>query len=158
MRGNEQVIQQLNAALKEELTAIVQYIVHSEMCHNWGYQRLGDYIKKQAIDEMRHAEGLIERILFLEGAPKVDVMPAPAIGQSVKEQIENDLAAELGAVKQYNAAVKVCADAGDDASRALFEKMTRDEEEHTDFLETQLSIIKDIGIDKYLAMKMHPEK
>lgn len=95
MRGKEPVIQHLNAALKAELTAIVQYIVHSEMCHNWGYKRLGDYIKKQAIDEMRHAEGLIERILFLDGAPKVDVMPTPQIGQNVKAQIENDLAAEL---------------------------------------------------------------
>jgi bacterioferritin len=157
MRGNDLVIQQLNAALKEELTAIVQYMVHAEMCQNWGYKHLGDYIKKQAIDEMRHAEGLIERILFLEGAPKVDVMMGPRIGQSVKEQIEIDLEGEVRAVGQYNAAVKICANAGDDATRALFEKMTRDEEEHTDFLETQLSIIKDIGMEKYLSMKMHPK-
>ncbi len=158
MRGNDQVIQQLNAALKEELSAIVQYIVHAEMCHNWGYKRYGDYVKKQAIDEMRHAEGLIERILFLEGQPQVDVMPAPKIGQNVKAQLENDLAGELAAVKQYNAAVRICADLKDGASRALFEKMTKDEEEHADFLETQLSVIQDIGIENYLSQQMHPKE
>ncbi len=158
MRGNDQVIQQLNAALKEELTAIVQYMVHAEMLSNWGYLRLGNYIKKQAIDEMHHAEGLIERILFLDGAPRVDVMMAPSIGQNVKEQFENDLAAELRAVGEYNASVKICTTVGDDVSRALFEKMTKDEEEHTDWLETQLSIIKDIGLERYLGEKIHPEK
>jgi len=155
MRGNDQVIQRLNDALKAELTAIVQYIVHAEMCHNWGYHRLGDYIKKQAIDEMRHAEGLIERILFLEGAPKVDVMPTPKIGPNVKAQIENDLAAELEAVTRYNASVEVCAGAGDNASRALFERMVKDEEEHADFLEAQLFMIGEVGLDNYLAQQIH---
>ena len=155
MRGNEKVIEQLNAALQAELSAIVQYIVHSEMLHNWGYHRLGAYIKKQAIDEMRHAEGVIERILFLEGAPKVDVMPAPKIGSNVKSQFENDLSGEVEAVGQYNAAVQICAGAGDNASRALFEKMVKDEEEHTDYLETQLQMIAEIGLDNYLAQHMH---
>jgi len=154
MRGSDKVIQQLNEALKAELTAIVQYIVHAEMCHNWGYHRIGGLIKKQAIDEMRHAEGLIERILFLDGAPKVDVMPTPNIGASVKAQIENDLAAELEAVRQYNASVAVCAQAGDNGSRVLFEKMVKDEEEHADFLEAQLQIISDSGLDNYLAQQM----
>lgn len=154
MRGNDKVIELLNEALKAELTAIVQYIVHAEMCQNWGYGRLGGYIKKQAIDEMKHAEGLIERILFLDGTPKVDVMPTPRIGASVKAQIENDLAGELEAVGQYNLAVAACAAAGDNASRALFEAMVKDEEEHADYLEAQLHLVGEIGLDNYLARQM----
>lgn len=155
MRGNEKVIEQLNEALKAELTAIVQYIVHAEMCHNWGYKRFGNYIKKQAIDEMKHAEGLIERILFLDGTPKVDVMPTPRIGASVKAQIENDLAGELDAVKQYNNAVAVCTEAGDHGTRELFERMVTDEEEHSDFLEAQLFLIGETGLGNYLARQIH---
>ncbi len=158
MRGNQKVIEQLNEALKGELTAIVQYIVHSEMCHNWGYRRLGAYIKKQAIDEMKHAEGLIERILFLEGSPQVDAVPAPKIGASPKAQLENDLSAELAAVKQYNSAARVCAEAADNSSRKLFETMVKDEEEHADFLETQLSMIGEIGLDNYLSQQIHGEE
>ena len=155
MRGNDEVIRQLNEALKAELTAIVQYIVHAEMCQNWGYNRLGGYIKKQAIDEMKHAEGLIERILFLDGTPRVDVMPTPRIGANVKAQLENDLTAVLEAVGQYNSSVAICSQAGDNASRALFEKMAADEEQHTDFLEAQLSLIGEVGLDNYLAQQMH---
>jgi bacterioferritin len=154
MQGNQSVIAQLNEALAAELTAIVQYMVHAEMCHNWGYQRLGDYVKKQAIDEMKHAEGLIERILFLEGTPQVGVGLAPKIGANVAAQIDNDLAAELGAVRQYNAAVAVCRDAGDGGTRELFEGMVKDEEEHTDFLEAQRDIIREVGVEKYLAQQM----
>jgi bacterioferritin len=157
MRGDQKVIDELNAALKAELTAISQYIVHAEMNHNWGYHGLGSYIKKQAIDEMKHAEGLIERILFLEGTPRLDVMPTPKIGQDVKAQIENDLAAEVDAVKQYNNAVRLCAEAGDNNSRALFEGMVKDEEAHTDFLEAQLDMIRQIGIGPYLSQQMKGE-
>jgi bacterioferritin len=155
MRGNDNVIAQLNAALNAELTAIVQYMVHAEMCDNWGYERLGAYVKKQAIDEMRHAEELIERILFLDGAPQVSVALTPKIGLSVKAQLENDLAAELEAVKQYNAAARVCVEAGDNASRDLFEKMVKDEEDHTDWLESQLGMIKEMGLENYLAQQIH---
>lgn len=155
MQGNEKVIEQLNEALKSELTAIVQYIVHAEMCQNWGYKRFGSYIKKQAIDEMKHAEGLIERILFLDGTPKVDVMPTPKIGANVKAQIENDLAGELDAVKQYNNAVAVCTEAGDNGTRELFERMVTDEEEHSDFLEAQLFVIGETGLENYLAQQIH---
>ena len=158
MRGNDKVIVQLNEALQGELTAIVQYIVHAEMCENWGYHRLGAYVKKQAIEEMGHAEGLIERILFLEGTPNVDAIRTPKIGASVKAQLENDLSGELAAVSLYNAAVKACGQAGDNASRALFEKMLKDEEGHTDFLETQLSIIQEMGLENYLAQQMHAGK
>jgi bacterioferritin len=157
MRGNDSVIERLNAALKAELTAISQYIVHSEMCHNWGYDGLGGYIRKQAIDEMRHAEGLIERILFLDGVPNVGIMLAPVIGTSVKAQIENDLKAELEAVRLYNDSVAICVQAGDNGSRELFEKMVKDEEEHTDFLEAQLTMIAEMGMANYLTQQMRGE-
>ena len=150
MRGNDQVIAQLNQALKEELTAINQYFLHAEMCHNWGYHKIGDYIRKQSIDEMKHAEELIERILFLDATPKMEYMSL-SVGTNVKEQLEADLKLELNAVEMYNTAIKVSRDAGDDASRALFSKLLADEEEHVDWLEAQMSQIKDMGIQQYLS-------
>ena len=155
MKGNEKVIERLNEALRMELNAIIQYIVHSEMQDNWGYKRLSGYIKKQAIDEMRHAEGLIERILFLDGTPKVEVAIKPQIGESVKIQFKNDLHDELTAVKYYNENVKACVEAGDNGTRELFEGMVKDEEEHTDWLEAQLDLIETIGYDNYLAQKVN---
>lgn len=155
MRGNEKVIDELNAALKAELTTISQYIVHAEMCDNWGYKRLAEYIKKQAIGEMGHAERLIERILFLDGTPKVDIMLAPNIGANVKAQLENDLRGEIDAIRQYNAAIGVCVAAGDNGSRDLFESLVHDEEKHTDFLEAELHKISEIGLENYLAQQMH---
>ncbi len=154
MRGNDKVITHLNAALEHELGAICQYILHSEMCHNWGYHKLGAYIKKQAIDEMKHAEGLVERILFLEGEPKLAVVPPIHLGMSVQAQLENDLAGEIGAVRDYNEAVAACAAAGDNGTRELFEKMVKDEELHADFLEAQLGMVKDMGLPNYLAQQM----
>ncbi|MCW5981318.1 MAG: bacterioferritin [Bryobacteraceae bacterium] len=154
MRGNDGVIEQLNKALAAELTTISQYIVHAEMCENWGYLALGGYIQKQAIGEMKHAEGLIARVLFLDGTPKVDIALTPNIGANVKAQLENDLKGELEAIQQYNAAAKVCLEAGDNGSRELFEQMIKDEEEHADFLEAQLHMIGEIGIENYLAQQM----
>ena len=104
MHGNTKVIEQLNAALVSELTAIVQYMVQSETCHNWGYMRLGDYLKRRAIAEMHHAEGIIERIVFLDATPRVDVALAPKIGANVQQQLENDLKDEEDTVRQYNSA------------------------------------------------------
>jgi bacterioferritin len=150
MRGNAKVIDQLNHALKEELTAINQYFLHAEMCHNWGYHSLGDYIKKQSIDEMKHAEELIERILFLDATPAMDYMDLK-IGQNVKAQLEADLKLEINAVAMYNKAVQVARDAGDDASRELFSKLLKDEEEHVDWLEAQLHQIKEMGYERYLS-------
>ena len=150
MRGNDQVIAQLNQALKEELTAINQYFLHAEMCHNWGYHKLGDYIRKQSIDEMKHAEELIERLLFLDATPKMEYM-ALSVGTNVKEQLEADLKLETNAVEMYNAAVKISREAGDDASRALFSELLKDEEEHVDWLEAQLQQIKDMGYERYLS-------
>lgn len=150
MRGNPEVIAQLNHALKEELTAINQYFLHAEMCENWGYHRLGDYIKKQSIDEMKHAEELIERLLFLDAIPKMEYMDL-SVGANVKAQLEADLKLEENAVKLYNDAVRISRDAGDDTSRELFSRLLKDEEDHVDWLEAQLHQIKEMGYERYLS-------
>lgn len=156
MKGSEKVISELNRALSAELTAIVQYMVQAEMCDNWGYGKLGEATKKRAIQEMRHAEALIERVLFLDGTPAVEVALEPKIGASVKAQLELDLHDEADAVKQYNAAVAICRQEGDNGSRELFEKMIKDEEMHTDYLETQLRVISEVGIQNYLSEQRQP--
>jgi bacterioferritin len=154
MRGDEQVIGLLNQALKEELTAINQYFIHAEMCENWGYEKLGHGAKQISISEMKHAEELIERILFLEGTPRMaEVLPLK-IGQNVKAQLENDLKLEIGAVAMYNELAKKAAEAGDNGSRELFIKLLRDEEGHVDWFETQVSRIKEMGLENYLAQQM----
>ena len=140
MRGNEKVIEQLNSALSSELTAIVQYMTQSEMCQSWGYKRLGESTKVRAIEEMRHAEGLIERIIFLDSIPTVDVGLKPQLGG------------------KYNQAVRICVEARDEGSKALFDRMIQDEERHADFLEAQLHAIKEMGIGTYLAQQLHAEK
>jgi len=154
MQGDKKVIEQLNAALSSELTAIVQYMTQSEMCQNWGYKQLGDLTKARAIEEMKHAEGLIERIIFLDGNPSVEVGLKPQLGSKVQEQIEINLKDELDAVREYNEAAKVCAGAGDGGSKALFDGMIGDEERHADFLEAQLHSIKEMGIANYLAQQL----
>jgi len=153
MRGNEQVIAKLNEGLREELTAISQYFVHAEMCHSWGYHRLGDFIRKQSVGEMKHAEKLLERIIFLDGIPKMEPLPL-TIGQDVQVQLQNDLALELKAVAMYNDAVKIAREAGDNSSRELFERLLKDEEEHVDFLEAQAHQIKQLGYERYLAQQI----
>ncbi len=150
MRGNAEVIAQLNHALKEELTAINQYFLHAEMCHNWGYHRIGAYIRKQSIDEMKHAEKIIERLLFLDATPQMAYMDLN-VGGNVKSQLEADLKLEENAVAMYNNAVKISREAGDDASRELFSLLLKDEEEHVDWLEMQLHQIKEIGYERYLS-------
>ena len=158
MKGNPKVIALLNMALKEELTAINQYFLHAEMCENWKYSKLGDYIKKQSIDEMRHAETLIERILFLDGTPNLTELMQLSVGKDVKQQLENDLKLELAAVTMYNDAVKVARDEGDNSSRELFERLVKDEEEHVDWLEAQLHQIKELGYERYLSQQIREEK
>ena len=150
MRGNPEVIAQLNQALKEELTAINQYFLHAEMCENWGYHRLGSYIKKQSIDEMKHAEELIERILFLDATPKMEYMEL-SVGGNVRAQLEADLKLEVNAVTMYNNAVRVSREQGDDTSRELFSRLLKDEEEHVDWLEAQLHQIQEMGYERYLS-------
>ncbi len=156
MKGNPKVIEELNHALREELTAINQYFIHAEMCESFGYERLSKYIKKQSIGEMKHAETLIERILFLDGSPSMEPM-ALNIGQSVKQMLENDLALELNAVAMYNKAVNVARTENDNGSRELLERLVKDEEEHVDFLETQIHQIKEMGYEKYLIMQVGEE-
>ena len=155
MQGNKKVIEQLNAALSSELTAIVQYMVQAEMCDNWGYNRLGQLTKARAIEEMKHAEGLIERIIFLDATPAVNVPLTPNAGSNVQQQLEIDLKDEHDAVWQYNESVKVCTEMADEGSRDLFEEMIEDEERHVDFLEAQLHSIKEMGIANYLSEQMH---
>jgi bacterioferritin len=158
MKGKPEVIAALSKGLKEELGAILQYFLHAEMCENWGYERLSKLIMKQSIGEMKHAETLTERILFLEGIPNVGDVPKLNIGKDVKEQLQNDLELEKGAVGQYNAAVAACIKAGDNASADLLKELLKDEEEHVDFLETQLSLIKDLGLENYLIEQMGEEE
>ena len=153
MKGNDKVIAKLNEALREELTAINQYFVHAEMCHNWGYHRLGNYIKKQSIGEMKHAEELLERILFLDGNPSMQPLPL-TIGADVKAQIENDLKLELNATVMYNEAVRIARENGDNASADLFERLLKDEEEHVDFLEAQMHQIGQLGYERYLGQQL----
>jgi len=158
MKGNANVIKELNAALSSELTAIVQYMVQSEMQSNWGYYGLGAITKRRAIEEMHHAEGLIERIIFLDSAPTVDVSLTPRIGPNVKSHLETDLADEHDAVKQYNASAAVCVREGDNGTRDLFEKMIKDEEHHSNYLEGELHSIHEMGIENYLAQQMNKDE
>ena len=158
MKGNDKVVAQLNKALSSELTAIVQYMVQAETCQNWGYKRLGDYLKRRAIEEMHHAEGVIERIVFLDSVPVVDVTLKPQLGTNVQQQLQSDLKDEKEAVHDYNVAVGVCAEAADNGTREQCESMIKDEEGHADFLEAQLHAIEEMGIGTYLAQQLHPEK
>jgi len=151
MKGNERIIETLNALLADELTAINQYMVHSEMCANWMYERLHESIEKRAITEMKHAERLIARLLFLEGIPVVSSLNPMHIGANVEEQLKNDLSAEYGAVKGYNAGIRLAVEAGDNGSRELFESILKDEEEHVDWLEAQRDQISQMGLGDYLG-------
>ena len=151
MKGNEQVIATLNYLLADELTAINQYMVHSEMCADWGYGELHEAIEKRAIMEMRHAEKLIGRILFLEGMPVVSVLNPLHIGTSVVEQLKRDHDAEAGAIETYNKAIRQAVEVGDNGTRGLLEDILHDEEDHADWLETQLSQIEQMGLQAYLV-------
>ncbi len=151
MKGNDQVIERLNARLADELTAISQYMVHSEMCDNWGYAHLHTAIEKRALDEMKHAERLIARILFLEGRPIVNQLNKIDIGAKVEDQLAKDWQAEATAVKDYNADIRFAAEAGDNGTREMFESILKDEESHIDWIEAQLDQIQQMGIAAYLS-------
>jgi bacterioferritin len=154
MKGNDQVIDRLNARLSDELAAVNQYMVHSEMADNWGYEHLHKTVEKRAIDEMKHAERLIGRILFLEGRPIVSQLSKIDIGAQVEDQLAKDWAAEAGAVRDYNADIRLAADVGDNGSRELFESILKDEEDHIDWIEAQLDQIKQMGIQNYLEKQV----
>ncbi len=157
MKGNPKVLAALNEALHEELIAISQYFLHAEMCENWHYHKLGQFIKKQSIDEMKHAEELIERILFLDGIPKMTDPLQLTIGETVKDQLAADLKLEIAAVAAYNRAAETARNEGDNASRELFERLLKDEEKHVDWLEAQMHQIKELGYERYLSQQIKDE-
>ena len=155
MKGNPKVLAYLQEVLKAELTAINQYFLHAEMLQNWGYKRLYKYTRKESIEEMIHAEKVLERMLFLDGSPNMSELFGLRIGQNVKDQFKNDLALEMEALPRLNKAISVATEVGDNGSRELFEEILVDEEEHVDWLEAQLQMIEEMGIQNYLAMQMH---
>ena len=154
MKGDQKVIDALNKALADELTAVNQYMVHSEMCDNWGYEILHDKVEKRAIAEMIHAESLIARILYLEGIPIVSNLNPMHIGKNVPEQLKNDLGAETVAIENYQAFIKTCQEVGDAGTRELFVHNLKEEEDHADWLEAQLDQIDQMGIQTYLSSQI----
>jgi len=151
MKGNPKVIDCLNSLLSDELTAISQYMVHAEMCANWGYKELAEHTEKRAIEEMKHAEKHIARILFLEGRPIVSQLGKISIGSDVQIQLNNDHAAEEGAIKAYNEGIKLCTEMADNGTREMLEDILVDEEEHIDWIEAQLDQISQMGLQLYLV-------
>jgi bacterioferritin len=151
MKGNDKIIEKLNFLLKDELTAINQYFVHAEMCENWEYERLHEKIRERSIAEMKHAEKLIARIIFLEGRPVVGELNKINVGGEVPAMHQNDWSAEDGAVKNYNEGVRLAAELGDTGSRELLEHILVEEEEHIDWIEAQLDQIKQMGVANYLS-------
>ena len=154
---DKNVIAVLNVVLCAELTAINQYFVHSEMCDDWGYERLHKAIRKESIDEMKHAESLIERILYLKGVPNLQKLGKINIGENVKELLECDLALEHDALPRLNDGIEVCRAAGDNGSRALLEDILKAEEEHTDWLEAQLELIGQVGVENYCSQQIRED-
>jgi bacterioferritin len=154
MKGNEEVIAVLQDVLCAELTAVNQYFVHARMCEKWGYKKLAAYIRKESIEEMHHAQEIIDRILYFDGAPNMQKYMRINVGKTVPEQFQFDLEVEYQAVPRLNRGIEVAREKGDNGTRALLEHILQDEEEHVDWLEAQLGIIKEIGADNYLAQKM----
>jgi bacterioferritin len=155
MKGNEKIIETLNELLADELTAVNQYMVHSEMCDNWGYEKLHQRVEKRAIDEMKHAEKLIARVLFLDGRPIVSRLKDLHIGDGVEAQIRADLDSEYDAARSYNAAIRLAAELADAGTRELLEDILEDEEAHIDWLEAQRDQIAQMGIQNYLTEQLH---
>jgi bacterioferritin len=155
MKGNADVIKILNDVLRKELTGINQYFIHAKMCKNWGYEVLADVHWHESIDEMKHADRLIERIIFLEGVPNVAAYDKISVGANVKQQLENDRGLEQAALTVLKPGIKTCLEVNDDASRELLEHFVLDEEHHIDWIETQLHQIEEVGLQNYLAQQMH---
>ena len=151
MKGSEKVLEALNDILTAELTAINQYFIHAKMCKDWGYGTLASKLREESIDEMKHADEIIDRILFLDGIPNVQRYNKISVGETVPEQFELDLQMEYGAVDRFRKAVKLCRDESDEASAELLEHMLVSEEEHVDWIETQRTLIDQVGLQNYLA-------
>jgi len=154
MKGNDQVIEALNAGLTIELTAINQYFISSKMCANWGLGHLGDHFYKESIEEMKHAEEVIDRILYLDGVPEIARYDVISVGQTPKEQIEASLSLETKGVATYNEGIKLCLEHGDAGSRDLMERMVVESEDSIDWAEAQLDLIKMTGLENYLSQQM----
>ena len=150
-----EILNALNDVLTAELTAINQYFIHAKMCGDWGYAKLHDYIRKESIDEMRHAETLIDRILYLNGIPNVQRMNKVNIGETVKEQFELDVALEYEAIPRLQSAIQICRAHQDEGTRLIFQGILVSEEEHIDWLEAQLELIKQIGLENYLSQQIY---
>ncbi len=155
MKGNAKLIEALNEVLTAELTAINQYFIHSKMCENWGYKRLAHTNRKEAIDEMKHADEIIERILYFEGVPNMQRLNKLKIGETVTEQFKLDHGLELEAVARLNKAIALAVEMGDNGTRELLEEILTSEEEHIDWLEAQLELVKQVGEQNYLAQQIH---
>jgi bacterioferritin len=154
MQSNPEMLELLNEVLTAELTAVNQYFIHAKMCKDWGFDRLHDHSREESIDEMKHAESLVERILYFEGVPNLQRLAALRVGETVREQFENDLATEKEAVERLNRGVELAVRVGDNGSRALLEDILTHEEEHIDWLETQLGAMDTLGEAAYLAEQM----
>lgn len=155
MKGNPKLVEMLNEVLTAELTGINQYFIHAKMCQNWGYRRLAAFNRHEAIDEMKHADAVIDRILFLEGVPNMQRLNKVKVGETVAEQFKLDHGLELDAIARLNKAIALAVEVGDNASRDLLEKILVSEEEHADWLEAQLELIKQVGEPNYLAQQIH---
>ena len=154
MQGNPEIIELLNDVLSAELTAVNQYFVHAKMCTNWGFAKLGDHVRDESIDEMRHAEALVERILYFDGVPNLQRLLPLHVGETVPEQFRNDLEVEYAAVERLNRGIAATTAAGDNGTRHLLEEILVSEEEHIDWLETQLEAMRQVGEQAYLADKL----
>ncbi len=155
MKGDAKVIDLLNEILTGELTAVNQYFLHAKMCQNWGYKKLYEHIRHESIDEMKHADKLIERVLYLEGLPNLQRLGKLNIGQSVVEMLKNDLAVETVAIPLLNRSIETCRQVGDNGSEHLLKEILVSEEEHVDWLEAQLELVKQVGEANYLAQQIH---
>ena len=156
MRGDDRVIEVLNEVLTNELTAVNQYYLHSAMQKNWGFTKLGDYTYHESIDEMKHADLLIHRILFLEGHPNLQRLNPLSIGESVREQLTADLGVEVRAMETLRRGIALCLEVPDQVTRLLLEDILKSEEEHVDYLETQISLLDTLGDQEYLALQVTP--
>jgi bacterioferritin len=155
MRGDDEIIELLNEVLTAELTAINQYFVHAKMCRNWGYERLAEHIRAESIDEMKHAEVLVDRILYFDGTPNLQRLFPLRVGETVAEQFEADLQVEYAAVERLNNGIAMCVAKGDNGTRELLADILTSEEEHIDWLETQQEAIRQVGYERYLAQQLY---